>query len=58
MTTMQQHTQRMALLNNHEYEQLIGRLYELLKADDLDRAMDLVRAEFDAIHGPSNGSAG
>jgi hypothetical protein len=54
MTTMRQHTQRMALLNNHQYERFIGELYELLKAEKLDDARDKVRAEYDAIHGPSD----
>lgn len=54
MTTMQQHTQRMALLSNHEYERFIGELFELLKAEKLDDAQDLVRAEYEAIHGPND----
>lgn len=58
MTTMQQHTQRMALLNNHEYERFIGELHELLKAEKFDDAQDRVRAEYEAIHGPADGNAG
>lgn len=41
-----------------EHERLIGRLYELLGAENLDDALDLVRAEYVAIHGPSDGNAG
>lgn len=58
MTTMQQHTQRMALLNNHEYERLIGQLHKLLLEERTDEALDIVRAEFVAIHGPADGNAG
>lgn len=39
---------------NADHERMVGKLYELLKAEDLDGAMDIVRDEFDAIHGPSD----
>lgn len=58
MITMQQHTQRMALLNNHEYERFIGELHALLLEERTDDALDLVRAEYLAIHGPGDGNAG
>ena len=37
-----------------EHERLIGELKELLEADYPMTALDLVNAEFDVIHGPSN----
>lgn len=37
-----------------EHEKLIGELYRLLKQEDLDGAMDLVRDAYLAIHGPSD----
>jgi hypothetical protein len=53
MTTTKQIYERMTLLNNHTYERIIGQLYELLKAEKFDEALDLVRAEHEAIHGPN-----
>lgn len=41
----------------YDYEKMIGRLLALLKGDDLDGAMDVVRAEYEAIHGPDDESA-
>ena len=38
----------------YAHEAMIGRLKVLLDADDLDGARDLVKAEYDAIHGPSD----
>lgn len=35
-----------------EHERMIGDLLELLDNDDLDGARDIVKAEYDAIHGP------
>ncbi len=37
----------------YAHERLIGRLYEALKSENFDDAMDLVKAEYDSIHGPS-----
>lgn len=37
---------------DYAHERLIGRLYEALKSENFDDAMDLVKAEYDAIHGP------
>lgn len=37
-----------------EHERMVGKLKELLDADDLDGARDIVRDEFYAIHGPSD----
>ena len=54
MNTMQQHAQRMALLNNHAYERFIGQLYALLMTEQFDKALDLVRAEHETIHGPND----
>lgn len=39
---------------NYDHERMVGKLYELLKQDDLDGAMDIVRDEYRAIHGPSD----
>jgi hypothetical protein len=58
MTTMKQHTQQMALLNNHEYERIINELHRLLLEERTDEALDIVREQFVAIHGPSDGNAG
>jgi hypothetical protein len=58
MTTMKEHTQRMALLNNHQYERLINQLHKLLLEERTDEALDIVRAEFVAIHGSADGNAG
>lgn len=38
---------------NYAHEDMVGKLYELLKQDDLDGAMDIVREEYGAIHGPN-----
>ena len=38
--------------DNAKHERLIGDLLERLNKDDLDGARDLVKAEYDAIHGP------
>lgn len=37
-----------------EHERLIGRLYKLLRDDDLDGARDLVTDEYRSIHGPAD----
>jgi hypothetical protein len=58
MTTMKEHTQRMALLNNHTFEALIADLYQMLKSEQFDDARDMVRDWHEAIHGPSDGNAG
>lgn len=39
---------------NADHERMVGKLYELLKQDDLDGAMDIVRDEYNAIHGPND----
>jgi hypothetical protein len=39
---------------NYAHERMVGKLYDLLKQDDLDGAMDIVRDEYFAIHGPSD----
>lgn len=41
-----------------EHEHLISRVYLLLNAEKTDDALDIVRAEYVAIHGPSDGNAG
>lgn len=38
----------------YDYERLIGDLLERLNADDLDGTRDLVKAEYDAIHGSAD----
>jgi uncharacterized protein YlxW (UPF0749 family) len=38
--------------DNADHERLIGKLRDLMRADEYDDAYDLVRNEFDAIHGP------
>ena len=58
VTTMKEHTQRMALLNNHTFEALIANLYQMLKSEQFDDARDMVRDWHEAIHGPSDGNAG
>src|SRR5690606_11943823 len=35
-----------------EHERMVGDLLKLLDNDDLDGARDLVKAEYEAIHGP------
>ena len=37
---------------NAAHERMIGKLLELLDNDDLDGARDIVKAEYDSIHGP------
>lgn len=39
---------------NYAHEDMVGKLYELLKAEDLDGAMDIVRREYEGIHGPND----
>jgi len=36
------------------HERMIGELKTLLENEDTDKALDIVRNEFNAIHGPSN----
>jgi multidrug resistance efflux pump len=38
---------------NAEHEKMVSELREALKVGDIDTASDIVNAEFDAIHGPS-----
>ena len=40
--------------DKYAHEAMVGRLYTLLKDEDLDGAMDIVKDEFFAIHGPSD----
>jgi hypothetical protein len=36
-----------------KHESMVGDLRDALNADDLDKARDIVSAEYDAIHGPN-----
>lgn len=38
----------------YEYEALLGQLKKAFDTDDFDAARDLVKAEYEAIHGPSD----
>jgi len=46
-----------ALIKDHrryrtDHERMVARLLDLLNADDLDHARDILRTEFVGIHGP------